>query len=149
MLRAATIRVVVVFALALALTAACSDDDDGSIPDATDSTAPADDRDLFNDEVDGVSAVVADCFVNESGSTGRRYTTTVEVHNDSTATQAVTVTIIAEHGRGGVSEAVEVPASATDAWPVVADEETTDSVGDVECADYVTGVEISVLRLGS
>lgn len=101
-------------------------------------------RELFNDEVDGVRAEVADCFVVEVSDGGRRYRTTIEVRNGSDAAQTVTVTVDADLGRGGVSDSFEVPAGASDAWAVTSDEETADEVGDVECADYIDGIQVTL-----
>ena len=128
-------------ALALFLAASCSGDDRGFRSEVAEGT---DDREMFNDEDNGVRAMVADCFVTESPTEGRRYRTTVEVVNESKTARTITVTIRADLGRGGVSEAFEVPSGATDAWSVASDEETSDPVGDVECADYITGVELTV-----
>jgi hypothetical protein len=38
----------------------------------------------------------------------------------------------------------EVPAGGRDAWPVTSDEATNDEVGDVECADYISGIVVTV-----
>jgi hypothetical protein len=127
--------------VASALAASCASSDDTS---ATANTDSSDDRGVFVDEVDGVQAMVADCFVSEASTDGRRYRTTVEVMNESSTAQTIAVTIAAELGRGGVSDAVEVPSGGSDAWAVVADEETTDPIGDVECADYILGVEVTL-----
>jgi hypothetical protein len=75
---------------------------------------------------------------------GRHYLTTIEVRNGSDLAQTVTVTVDADLGRGGVSDAFEVPAGASDAWAVTSDEETTDEVGDVECADYINGIQVTL-----
>ena len=126
----------------------CGSDDGGgdvqSEPVGTETAAGSDDRALFTVDVGGVRAQVADCFVVEVSDGSRRYQTTVEVANESDATQTVTVTIDADLGRGGVSDSFEVPAGAGDAWAVTSDAETDDEVGDVECADFINDIELSL-----
>ncbi len=141
----ATCAVVLIAALA---PIACGDDDtdtaeSGAAADQADG-AGTDDRALYRDEVDGVIAVVADCFVSESAADGRRYRTTVEVTNQSGADRTVTVGIEATDGRGGAGPAIEVPAGASDAWAVVSIDETTDAVGDAVCSDYVSAITITL-----
>ena len=134
--------------LSLPLAAACSDGDDARpddrADDATQNTtgaAETDDRTLLWVEVDGVRAEVADCFVVDvQGS--HRYQTTVEVRNDSSERHEVVVTIVADLGRGGTSDAFEVAAGAADAWAVTADEATDDPVGDAVCTDFITEVDL-------
>ena len=146
----------IVLALTL-LVGACGDDDTGTAADTTGSGAAesdtdvadagpddVDDRELFRAEVDGVTAVVADCFVSESSSDGRRYRTTVEVENRSDVDQAVTVTIEADDDRGGTGPTIDVPAGASDAWAVVSDGETTDAEGDAVCSDYITAITLTL-----
>ena len=132
------IAVSVLFALVLA---SCSESDDRLRSEVA---GGADDREVFNDEADGVRAVVADCFVVEVADDGRRYRTTIEVENGSGVAQTITVTVDADLGRGGVSDSFEVPAGARDAWAVTSEEETTDPVGNVECADYITGIGVTL-----
>ena len=109
----------------------------------TDSTAPTDNR-AISSEVDGVRAEVADCFVVETTDGLRRYQTTIEIRNESDVDRAVTVTVVADLGRGGVSDTIDVPAGASDAFAVTADETTTDETGDAECTSYIEGVEVTV-----
>jgi hypothetical protein len=120
----------------------CGDGDDDGGGDAQAEVADGD-RELFSDEADGVRVEVADCFVVDLDG-GRHYQTTIEVRNGSDLAQTVTVTVDADLGRGGVSDAFEVPAGASDAWAVTSDEETTDGVGDVECADYINGIQVTL-----
>ncbi len=102
------------------------------------------DRERFNTEVDGVRVMVADCFVLEVSDGSRRYSTTIEVENSSDVAQAVTVTIDGDLGRGGVSDSIEVPAGAQDAWSVTSEAETADEVGDAECADYINDITVTL-----
>ena len=139
-LRPKRLAIVLFLAVATLFAVSCSDDGDGS---AGEVAADAGDRERFNDEIDGVVAMVADCFVSE-GTDGRRYRTTVEVRNTSDTAHDVSVAIAADGGRGGVNDPIEVPAGASDAWAVVSVEETTDPIGDVECADYITGVTVTL-----
>ena len=132
---------VLVAGLTGVLVGACSDSDSGLVSTSPDSR---NDREVFFDEVDDVRASVADCFVSETSDDGRRYRTTVEVVNSSSTAHAIVVTIEADFGRGGVSDAIEVPAGGSDAWAVVADEETTDPIGDVECGEYIVGMEVTL-----
>lgn len=127
--------------VASALAASCAGGDDTS---ASTNADPVDDRQMFVDEVDGVRAMVADCFVSEASTDGRRYRTTVEVVNESSTSQTIAVTIGADLGRGGVSDAIDVAAGGSDAWAVVAEAETTDAVGDVECGDYILSVAVTL-----
>jgi hypothetical protein len=134
--------------LSLPLAAACSDGDDAGSEDRAGDVAPdttgaadPDDRTSLWAEVDGVRVEVADCFVVDMEGS-RRYQTTVEVRNDSSETHDVAVTIVADLGRGGTSDAFEVAAGATDAWAVTADEATDDPVGDAVCTDFITEVEL-------
>jgi hypothetical protein len=101
-------------------------------------------REPLHDEVDGVRAEVADCFVVEMSDGGRRYQATIEVHNGSDAAQKVTVTVDADLGRGGVSDSIEIPAGANDAWAVTSDEESIQEVGDVECTDYINAIRVGL-----
>ena len=103
-----------------------------------------DDRGRFNDEVDGVRAVVVDCFVREGSDGSRRYSTTVEVDNDSGRTQLVAVTVVSDLGRGGLSDTFEVPAGRRDAWGITSEQTTAEKVGDVECADYINSIVVTV-----
>ena len=140
--------------LAAALLAgACGDDDTDPAADdvtatdaeATDTGSPdLEDRERFRVEVDGVTAAVADCFVSESSSDGRRYRTTVEVDNRSDVDHAVTVTIEAGDGRGGTGPTFDVPAGGADAWSVVSVDETTDPEGDAVCSDYITAIALAL-----
>jgi hypothetical protein len=75
---------------------------------------------------------------------GHRYQTTIEVHNDSDRDRSTAVTIVADLGRGGTSDAIDVPAAASDAWAVTADAPTDDPIGDVECSAFVTAVELEL-----
>ncbi len=115
-----------------------------SLDECIGGVAQTGDRELFNAEVDGVRAMVADCFVLELSDGSRRYSTTLEVENGSDVAQTVTVTIDADLGRGGVSDSIEVPAGARDAWPVTSDAETADAIGDVECADYINDITVTL-----
>ena len=103
-----------------------------------------DDRERFNTEADGVRAAVADCFVRESSTDGRRYRTTVEVDNRSDREQAIRVTIVGDPGTGGTSDSFIVAAGAGDAWGVSSEGETKLPVGDVDCPSYITAVEIEL-----
>jgi hypothetical protein len=102
------------------------------------------DRGRFNDETDGVRAAVADCFVREASDGSRRYSTTVEVDNDSGGAQLVTVAVVSDLGWGGVSDTFEVPAGGQDAWGITSEEATTEEVGDVDCADYISSIVVTV-----
>ena len=120
-------------------------DGDGSeiSPDTADTTL--DDRQIYrSDEVEGVVAVVADCFVIEDAEGAARYSTTVEVRNTSTSTHAVAVVIDADEGRGGTSDIFDIPGGGTDAWAVVGDDTTNDPVGDVECTDFINAISVDV-----
>jgi len=127
----------------------CSDDSDPQTDDTsqTISAAPTDNRELSS-EVDGVRAEVADCFVVETADGLRRYQTTIEIRNESNVAQAVTVTVVADLGRGGVSDTIDVPAGASDAFAVTADETTDDEVGDAECTAYIEDVEVTLTTDG-
>ena len=131
----------------LSVGVACSSDDDGDV--ASDDTPVAEDtgdvRQTYrSEEIDGVHAVVADCFVVEDAEGAARYSTTVEVHNQSDDTHSVAVTIEADDGRGGISDAIDIPAGSRDAWAVVGTDATTTPVGDVECDDYVDAIGVIV-----
>lgn len=102
------------------------------------------DRGRFNDEADGVRAVVADCFVREASDGSRRYSTTVEVDNDSGDVQLVTVTVVSDLGWGGVSDTFEVPAGGQDAWGITSEAATSQAVGDVDCVDYISSIVVTV-----
>lgn len=115
------------------VVSACSDGDGSG----------TDDRTRFFAENEGVRVEVADCFVVDVDG-DRRYQTTVEVRNESDRTHEVAVTIAADLGRGGTSDTFEVPAGAADAWAVTAESTTDDPAGDVECSEYVTGVDVIV-----
>lgn len=47
-----------------------------------------------------------------------------------------------------MSDPVEVPAGAPDAWAVTSESETDAPVGDIECADHVLGIEVDITRSG-
>lgn len=105
--------------------------------------ARSDDRTQLSAESDDVRVEVADCFVVERDG-DRRYQTTVEVHNESGESHAVAVTIVADLGRGGTSDPIEVPAGASDAWAVTAEATTDDPAGDAVCSEYVNAVEVTL-----
>ena len=73
-----------------------------------------------------------------------RYSTTVEVDNDSDGTRLVTVGVESDVGGGGVSDTFEVPAGRRDAWAITSDEPTDAEVGAVECADYIGSIVVRV-----
>ena len=130
----------------LSVGVACSSDDGDVPPDGT--PAVEDTRDVRqiyrSEEVDGVHAVVADCFVVDDADGTARYSTTVEVDNTSASLHSVAVVIDADEGGRGTSDTFEVPAGGKDAWAVVGEGTTTAPVGDVECTDYINAVSVIV-----
>lgn len=141
-------RSAVSLTLIVALGVGCTGDDSGDDRDATSIEAPeatVDIRQIYrSDEIEGVVAMVADCFVVEDGDGAARYSTTVEVDNTSGNLHAVAVVIDADEGRGGTSDTFEVPAGGKDAWAVVGEDTTTTPVGDVECTDFINAISVIV-----
>lgn len=115
--------------------------DEGDPTGSTGSTA--DDRTTFHDEVDGVRAEVADCFVVEVDG-ARHLQATVEVRNGSDTAQTVMVTVSSSDGAETDGAAVEVAAGASDAWAVTASETTDAALGDIDCVDAVVGITVTV-----
>lgn len=125
------------------LGAGCSGDDP-PVAQRVGGADEQDDRERFNAEVEGVRVAVADCFVRESATDGRRYRTTVEVDNQSQRDLTIRVTIVGDPGTGGTSDSFIVAAGGSDAWGVSSDEATTLPLGDVDCDSYITAVEIEL-----
>jgi len=137
-------RSAVSLTLIAALGVGCTGDDSGDDRNET-PEATVDIRQSYrSDEIEGVVAMVADCFVVEDGDGAARYSTTVEVDNTSGSLHAVAVVIDADEGRGGTSDTFEVPAGGKDAWTVVGEATTTTPVGDVECTDFVNAISVIV-----
>lgn len=135
-------------ALVVALGCGCAGDgSDGDRNDTSRDTADStlDDRQIYRSaEVEGVVAVVADCFVIEDADGAARSSTTVEVRNTSTSSHRVAVVIDADDGRGGTSDTFDIAGGGTDAWAVVGDSTTDDPVGDVECTDFINAISVEV-----
>lgn len=144
----AAVAACAVVLIAAVVPIACGDDDTAADEGGTAASqadgADIDDRARYQDDVDGVLAVVADCTVSETTADGRRYRTTVEVRNQSEIDRTVTVGIEASDGRGGSGPAIDVPAGASDAWAVVSVDETTDVVGEAVCSDYITAITVTL-----
>jgi hypothetical protein len=115
---------------------------DGESTDTSSATgSEVDDRVAFHDEVDGVRAEVADCFVVDLEGTSH-FQATIEVRNRSDVARVVTVSLVGTDGAESDSPAVEVPAGGVDAWPITVEEQTDLPIGDVECSAHVTGLAV-------